>query len=109
MIDVSDADGAVLTVEVFSDATESAADKFEVVYNPTATRYELKIKERLDLDDAEPDPESNTLRLRVIDGTTSFDSDVKKPIALTIEQVNEPPIIDTSDVHGELGDFFRRG
>ncbi len=93
VIDVSDADGAVLTVEVFSDATESAADKFEVVYNPTATRYELKIKERLDLDDAEPDPESNTLRLRVIDGTTSFDSDVNKPIALTIEQVNEPPLL----------------
>ena len=93
VIDVSDADGAVLTVEVFSDATESAADKFEVVYNPTATRYELKIKERLDLDDAEPDPESNTLRLRVIDGTTSFDSDVNKPIALTIGQVNEPPLL----------------
>ena len=93
VIDVSDADGAVLTVEVFSDATESAADKFEVVYNPTATRYELKIAARLDLDDAEPDPESNTLRLRVIDGTTSFDSDVNKPIALTIGQVNEPPLL----------------
>ena len=73
VIDVSDADGDALTVEVFGNA-QSATDKFKVEYNPTENRYELRIKATLERDGDDADPESNQLRLRASDGTNSVES-----------------------------------
>ena len=77
VVDVSDADGDVLTVTVLPGlgATQALADKFEVVYNMMDDQYELKLKTALDLEGATPDPTTLVgLRLRATDGTNSVDS-----------------------------------
>ena len=96
VVDVSDADGDVLTVTVLAGlgATQDLADKFEVVYNMAQTRYELKIKmgASFNLEGATPDPSTDFgLRLRATDGTNSVDSPTagNQQIAMRIGNVND--------------------
>ena len=96
VVDVSDADGDVLTVTVLPGlgATQDLADKFEVVYNMAQTRYELKIKmgASFNLEGATPDPSTDFgLRLRATDGTNSVDSPTagNQQIAMRIGNVND--------------------
>ena len=94
VVDVSDADGDVLTVTVLPDqgATQALADKFEVVYNMMDDQYELKLKTALDLEGATPDPSSAFgLRLRATDGTNSVDSpaDTGSLIVISIGNVDD--------------------
>ena len=104
VVDVSDADGDVLTVTVLpsTGATQDLADKFEVVYNMMDDQYELKIKmgASFNLEGATPDPSTDFgLRLRATDGTTSVDSpaDIGSLIVMRIGNVD--------DVAPEIGAF----
>ena len=115
VVDVSDADGDVLTVTVLPDqgATQALADKFEVVYNMMDTQYELRLKTALDLEGATPDPSSAFgLRLRATDGTTSVDSpaDTGSLIVISIGNVDDAdPVFNDTHIDWNVGALNIRG
>ena len=104
VVDVSDADGDVLTVTVLPGlgATQALADKFEVVYNMIDDQYELKLKTALNLEGDNPDPTALVgLRLRATDGTNSVDSPAadNKQIGIQIRNVDdEKPVLDATSI-----------
>ena len=117
VVDVSDADGDVLTVTVLPDtgATQDLADKFEVVYNMAQTRYELKIKmgASFNLEGATPDPSTDFgLRLRATDGTNSVDSpaDIGSLIVMRIGNVDDAdPVFNDTHITWNVGALNIRG
>ena len=115
VVDVSDADGDVLTVTVLPDqgATQDLADKFEVVYNMAQTRYELKIKmgASFNLEGATPDPSTDFgLRLRATDGTTSVDSPAGSLIVIRIGNVDDAdPVFNDTHITWNVGALNIRG
>ena len=115
VVDVSDADGDVLTVTVLPDqgATQALADKFEVVYNMMDMQYELKLKTALDLEGATPDPTAPFgLRLRATDGTNSVDSpaDTGSLIVISIGNVDDAdPVFNDTHITWNVGALNIRG
>ena len=115
VVDVSDADGDVLTVTVLpsTGATQDLADKFEVVYNMAQTRYELKIKmgASFNLEGATPDPSTDFgLRLRATDGTTSVDSPTGSLIVIRIGNVDDAdPVFNDTHITWNVGALNIRG
>ena len=115
VVDVSDADGDVLTVTVLpsTGATQDLADKFEVVYNMAQTRYELKIKmgASFNLEGATPDPSTDFgLRLRATDGTTSVDSPAGSLIVIRIGNVDDAdPVFNDTHITWNVGALNIRG
>ena len=115
VVDVSDADGDVLTVTVLPDqgATQALADKFEVVYNMMDMQYELKLKTALDLEGATPDPSSAFgLRLRATDGTNSVESpaDTGSLIVISIGNVDDAdPVFNDTHITWNVGALNIRG
>ena len=102
----TDADDLTVTVLAGLSATQDLADKFEVVYNASETRFELRLAEALNLEGADPDPTGVFgLRLQVDDDTTDAIDAVESPtannkqIGIQIRNVDdEKPVLDADSI-----------
>ena len=102
----TDADDLTFTVLAGLSATQDLADKFEVVYNASETRFELRLAEALNLEGTDPDPvDVFGLRLRVDDDTTDAIDAVESPtdnnkqIGIQIRNVDdEKPVLDADSI-----------